>query len=462
MNSEPRHWLSRLRTSLEIPAPEAAHTLRRIEIVERNLLLPVKCGGIAMLLYSFAFTSWFGTVFSALNVAVDYVQYFIGIYVAVNVAVGVILVNLRRVPLPLLQWTVFFVSLVDGVFVGALVLVSGGYDSILYWLFVVFIMRNAASVPAALPQLVLNFCISLCYVLAGVLEVAMIHNVAENLSDKTRLALDMELRENSIEQFLSRIVALWLMAACCYGIQVLLEKQRLALEEAREFWLREGQLRSAGRLAAEITHQIKNPLAIINTAAYSLRRALGDARADGVRQVEIIQEEVERSDRIITQLMGYAKLAEGHVERLDVTAELDEAIKQVFPRGADYATRIQRDYGGHFPPLLMQRSHLSEVLINLLQNAREATGGAGHISVRARSHPDRSVEIEIADDGPGIPPDKVERIFEPYYTTKSKGTGLGLAIVRHNVELYAGKVRLESALGKGARFTLVFPAKTQI
>jgi signal transduction histidine kinase len=80
--------------------------------------------------------------------------------------------------------------------------------------------------------------------------------------------------------------------------------------------------------------------------------------------------------------------------------------------------------------------------------------------VAADSHHDHSVEISVRDDGPGIPPDKTERVFEAYYTTKEHGTGLGLAIVKHNVELYDGTVRLESGLGKGAAFTLVFPAKT--
>ena len=70
-----------------------------------------------------------------------------------------------------------------------------------------------------------------------------------------------------------------------------------------------------------------------------------------------------------------------------------------------------------------------------------------------------SIEISIADDGPGIAPDKVERVFEAYFTTKEKGTGLGLAIVKHNAELYGGSVRLDSALGKGAKFTVIFPAR---
>ena len=68
--------------------------------------------------------------------------------------------------------------------------------------------------------------------------------------------------------------------------------------------------------------------------------------------------------------------------------------------------------------------------------------------------------VSVRDDGPGIPADKQENIFEAYYTTKEKGTGLGLATVKHNVELYGGTVHVQSALGKGARFTVTFPAKS--
>jgi signal transduction histidine kinase len=111
----------------------------------------------------------------------------------------------------------------------------------------------------------------------------------------------------------------------------------------------------------------------------------------------------------------------------------------------------------------MQRRHFSETIVNLLQNAREALGEqGGNIFLEAKCTSDYSVVISIRDDGPGIPPEKLERIFEPYYTTKDKGTGLGLATVKHNVELYGGKIRLDSELGKGACFHLIFPAKTQI
>jgi signal transduction histidine kinase len=178
--------------------------------------------------------------------------------------------------------------------------------------------------------------------------------------------------------------------------------------------------------------------------------------------MEIIREEVERSDKIITQIMGYAQLAEGHVEKLNLIEEVNHAVDQTFPAAVETGVQVERRFAAHLPPLLMQRDHLSQILVNLLQNAREALSGKGKVTVSVSVRRDEAVEIIIADNGPGISPDKVEKVFEQYYSTKEKGTGLGLAIVKHNVELYAGKVRAESELGKGARFILTFPAKTVV
>jgi signal transduction histidine kinase len=273
-------------------------------------------------------------------------------------------------------------------------------------------------------------------------------------------ALHLIPHENLGQPFVLRLLVLWLMTISCYGAQVLLERQRLATEEAEEFATREEQLRSAGRLAAEFAHQIKNPLAIINNAAFSLQRALRNGKAESAQQIEIIQEEVSRADRIVTQIMGYAQLTEGRIEKLNVIEELNRALAQVFPPAVPTGIRVHREFGQTFPPLLMQRGHLSEIFVNLLKNAREAVGESGNVFITADCHWDHSVEISVRDDGPGVPPDKIGRIFEAYYTTKKNGTGLGLAIVKHNVELYGGTVRVESGLGKGATFTLNFPAKT--
>jgi signal transduction histidine kinase len=397
---------------------------------------------------------------------------------------------------------------------------TGGYQSFLYWLYLGLIVRAAVSVPRATSQLAVNFALIGCYLVAGFINISIDQSQAEqrradravsaamhramntnparhsfprgtgrlggmaaSLTNSPRAAGQTnaatapaqpsryaqeeegsgtlsEPADSTGQPLLVRLVLLLLVTACSYGVQVLLERQRQAVEEASEFALREGQLRSAGRLAAEFAHQLKNPLAIINTAAFSLQRTLKEGRGDGAAQLEMIKEEVERADRIITDVMGYAQLSEGHVEKLEVGQELDLAIGRVFPPAAGYAIQVHRLFTLDCPPLLMVRRHASECFVNLLQNAREALGGKGNVWVGARCPDGQMIEISVQDDGPGIPAEKLERVFEAYYTTKAKGTGLGLATVKHNVELYGGRVRLESKLGKGARFVLSLPART--
>lgn len=455
MKPSHRQSLKRFAELLEIPAPDHPRLLRRIQIVEGNIMLPVKAVFIGMILYSFHSSAWFGQTLSLLDVTTEMVQIIFRFYILANLLFVLVLLRAERLPMALVQWTVVTSSLVDGLLIAAMALITGGLDSILFWLFLVLVVRNAASVPPGFSQLLLGFVISLCYVLVAVLDVS----IAKSLDDTTRQALDMTPHEELGEPFVLRMAVLWLTAICCYGGQVLLERQRLAVEEAEEFAAREGQLRSAGRLAAEFAHQIKNPLAVINNTAFSLQRSLREGKSTVAPQVEIIQEEVARADRVITQIMGYAQLSEGHVEKLNVVEELDRAIAQVFPPAVPTNIKLQRAYGHGFPPLLMQRGHLSEILVNLLKNAREAVGERGNVVVTANHHRDHAIEISVRDDGAGIPPDKIERIFEAYYTTKERGTGLGLAIVKHNIELYGGNVHVESELGKGAKFSLTFPAK---
>jgi signal transduction histidine kinase len=420
-------------------------------------MLPIKAFFIGMIWYSFSYSRpWVGQISSTLDVTVEMVQLLFWFYILANFILAAILIGAKHFPLALVQWTVVTDGLIDGIFVAVMALLTGGLDSILFWLFVALIVRNAASVPAGFPQLFLNFATSLCYALVAVLDVV----ISKNMDEFTRHALDLTPQENLGQPFALRLAVLLLTTICCYGAQVLLERQRLAAEEAGEFSARENQLRSAGRLAAEFAHQIKNPLAIINSAVFSLQRSLREDKPAASQQIEIIREEVARADKVITQIMGYAQLSEGRVEKLDVRQELDTAVAQIFPASMPTKIQIHREYAPHIPPLLMQRGHLSETLLNLLKNAREALGERGHVFIAVDCCGYDSVEISVRDNGPGIPANKIERVFEAYYSTKEKGTGLGLSIVKHNVELYGGKIHVDSEIGIGTQFVVTFPAKS--
>jgi len=485
------------------------------------------------------------------RVVFETIQNVFAAYAMLVAATTALFFVVRRFPPGIVQWIVFIIGLGDGVFLGGLTVLTGGFESPLYWVYPAVIVLNAISIPLAMPQIVLNLVLSIFFLLAVIIESSVnlepnqlgsLHKPSQKisadyiknlpalvawlrrppepmpeslqvqlseseraklsppplwdqLSETTRARLSAYLQTGADEaeakkelvKDLNRIVSptrhyfvpaeppevkaapyvlrtavLVLLTFCCYGVQGLAAGQQRAEEEQKEFLVRTEQLHGAGRLAAEFAHQIKNPLAIINNVTFSLQRAIKDTKTGTAMQIQIIREEVAKADRIITQIMGYAQLAEGRIEKLSVTEELDRVIQEVFPAGVPSDIRVQRQYDDSFPPLLMQRPHFSESVANLLRNAREAVGKKGEILVQARCLRDYSVKVIVRDNGPGIPRDKLERIFEAYYTTKERGTGLGLAIVKHNAELYGGHVHVESELGKGAEFTLLFPAKTLI
>jgi signal transduction histidine kinase len=497
---------------LVTPSADTAYQADRLRFMERNIGLTVKAVVGGILYYYLFLSTWFEGLSKVGDVTFETVYQLFLAYLIINIIVAVILVLMDRLPLRIVQSAVFTSNFLDGLFLAAVTLITGGLESIAYWVFLALIIRNAFSFPVASLQLGLNVLMICCYLLASVVDKTIDKAITDlnrttialdeefpstrprqsrNLSHRSRAETtaplppaakrkgktasiednparwpfegneaDREESKHDTQYLLMRIFLLLLMTACGYGVQVLFDKQQRADEEAREFALRQEQLRSAGRLAAEIAHQIKNPLGIINNAAFTLQRTVKEGKSTITQQIRIIREEVERSDRIITELIGYAQLAEGRVEKLNVVEVLDSAIEQVFPPAAKFQIDVKRDYGSALPPILIQRGHLSEIFVNLLQNAREALQGQGTIEVGAHYVENYSVMVSVSDDGAGIPPEIQQKIFEPYFTTKEKGTGLGLAIVKHNVETYGGSVKVESELGKGTRFTLIFPGRT--
>jgi signal transduction histidine kinase len=516
---------------------EPAEQTRRHVARQRNIFLPARLIVAAVVLYQIYTSPWLVNVVNAYGVIVETIQsVFVG-YALLMLVATVFFVVVRRFPPGIIQWLVFFFGLADGIFLGGLTILTGGFESILYWVYLALIILNAASIPLATPQIVLNLTLGIIFLTAGLLEADTepaltlgsfrrpIQKITfeetqdqevlkaaiwleqspkpfrkytwDSLADLTRSniqsfiahptnaaeireLLDREVNvifpsprsyaavvdppleppEATGSHYVLQVAVLVLLTFCCYGVQVLAAGQRRADEERNEFIVRGEQLRSAGRLAAEVAHQIKNPLAIINNVTFSLQKNFARENPTAGQQIEIIREEVTKADRIITQIMGYAQLTEGRVEKLNVVDELNRAIQEVFPVGVPTSLQIRRDFAGTLPPLLMQRKHFTDAISNLLQNAREASPAGGTIHIVARFLPNESVIITVQDEGPGIPREKLERIFEAYYSTKPQGSGLGLAVVKHNTELYGGMVRVESELGKGGKFTLIFPSKT--
>jgi signal transduction histidine kinase len=435
-------------------------TTARIKSMEQNIGLPVKLMIIGLLIYYLFLQgeSWFEDLNDLRKIALQMIKQVFVYYLCINIVVGMFLATLNRFPFRFVQWVVLVSGIVDALFLAAIMLITGGYDSVLYWGFVALILRNSVSLSHPSLQIIANGSMIISYIISGFLDIIICKWELEYSDLYEQIISDESV---SAEPFFLRVFLLIIIASCSFGILYIFDQQRKELEEAREFAKRQEQLRTNGRLAAEIAHQLKNPLSIINNASFTLQRTVKQGKTI-TQQIKIIREEVDRSDRILTELMGYAQLSEGRVERIDVKDVLDSAIDQVFPQAAQFDVSIHCNFAQALPSLLAQRNHISEIFVNLLQNSREALAGKGNIWISTKfSHP-YSVIIEVSDDGPGIPSEKCKFIFEPYYTTKENGSGLGLAIVKHNTELYNGTVEVESTNGRGTLFTLRFPARTMV
>ena len=500
-------WFRSLFKAPEVSSEQQAD---RIRFMERDVCLTIKVIVLSALAYYFFFYDWFEGVVGLGETDVETVRKALRAYLAANVIIGGMVLAMDYLPVSLVQWGVFVLNIVDGTFVALLIVITGGLESTIYWVFLVLIIRAAVSITRVRQQIGVNLFLILCYLFSGLVDLTLKElkldgpDTSETFvaaPEKVMLQPPVPRRpplptggpgkrrtirpdggeqqlevgqafllaitglsdRNALQGLLSRVLLLLLLAMSCYGINVLADLQLQAAEEAQEFAIRQEQLRSTGRLAAEIAHQLKNPLAIINNAAFSLQKSLKESKETkpaALQQLDMIREEVGRSDRILTELMGYAQLAEGRVERLAVHEEIEHALQRVFPPALPHEVQVQVRCPDALPPLLMQRAHLGEVLVNLLTNARDAMNAKGRIEIVGSLDAAGAVVVSIADTGPGIPDYQREHIFEPYFSTKEKGTGLGLAIVRHNTEIYGGRVAVESTLGAGTKFTLRFPAKT--
>jgi signal transduction histidine kinase len=240
------------------------------------------------------------------------------------------------------------------------------------------------------------------------------------------------------------------------------EKMTASLRDGQQALVRSEKLAGVGRMAAGVAHEVGNPLAAILGYVETL---LGETEARPIdpalrRDVlERVRAETERIHRIIQELLEYARpAADDAVEAVDVARVAAAAVSLVRAQARGQRARIDVDV----PPLRARASagRLTQVLVNLLLNAADATDGGGHIRVEAAAK-DGRVVIAVEDDGPGVAPEHRARLFEPFFSTKDpgKGTGLGLSVSLAIVERWGGTVRLADR-ARGARFEVELPAAT--
>jgi two-component system, NtrC family, sensor kinase len=268
---------------------------------------------------------------------------------------------------------------------------------------------------------------------------------------------------------------------------------RLLAEQA--LVVRAEKMASVGRLAAGIAHEIGNPLGAINGYTHIVRRRL---RATGLEdELDAIERETARIDRIVRGLLDYARPRRATPESIDIEECVDRVVTMLRDQGVLKEVQVHTDIAPDVPELSGDRHELEQALVNLLLNAADVMNGSGMVTIAARGdslvsvrddvtprkddpasvlverdrnprvrawlhrvgEPTRILTITVADSGPGVSPEDAERIFDPFFTTKppGKGTGLGLAIVARIVDNLGGVVWVRPAREGGAAFVMMFP-----
>ena len=229
-----------------------------------------------------------------------------------------------------------------------------------------------------------------------------------------------------------------------------------ALDEGRRRAAETERLRAYRESARRVAHELKNPLTPIRFAVDRLRRQVPNELLD---TVDVLATETQRLERIAKSFSEFGRLPEGPSAEIDVREMVLHSAVSSLPPGMILVTNLDTT----LPPIVGHHDALSGALSNVVLNAVDACNGKGTITVDAHlvgNGAGKSIEIAVSDDGAGIAPEELARIWEPYVTHKPGGTGLGLAIARQAVLAHDGTVEATSTLGKGTRIRFVLPVQS--
>jgi len=244
------------------------------------------------------------------------------------------------------------------------------------------------------------------------------------------------------------------MGAIFYNQRGHLQKVRSLEQEIN----RKERLSELGNMAATVAHEIRNPLNSVSMGLQRLKAEFtptGDAEEYG-HFLQLMQDEVRRLNSIVEQFLSLARPFKLHQEQIQIDAFLDEITTLLAADAHASKVDIALRVAPNLPPLRADRNYIKQLLLNLMLNGMQAMPAGGKLSVQAVADQE-FIRLNISDQGIGIEPEKLSKIFEPYFTTKTNGSGLGLAIARRIAEAHGGKITAESRLGQGSCFRVSLP-----
>jgi PAS domain S-box-containing protein len=242
------------------------------------------------------------------------------------------------------------------------------------------------------------------------------------------------------------------------------EERTRELREAQEQLVRHEKLAVLGQMASSVGHELRNPLAVITSALYYLKLVQPDADEKIKKYLDMIQQEVRTSEKIITDLLDFARVKSVDRESVSVSDLIRQTLER-FPAPA--SVQVNLEIPTDLPRIFVDPRQMIQVLGNLTVNACQAMKDGGQLTVSSyqlsvNTTPlvtDNWILITVKDTGVGISTENMKKLFEPLFTTKSKGIGLGLAVSKKLTEANGGRIKVESEPGKGSTFTVWLPVK---
>jgi signal transduction histidine kinase len=221
------------------------------------------------------------------------------------------------------------------------------------------------------------------------------------------------------------------------------------------------KMAALGKLVGAVAHEINNPLAgILATSQLMLEEAKqGGLDASILDDVEEIRSAAWRSKKIIDDLLGFTSEAK-ELEETNLLAAVHSSL--AFAKSALREIAVKVHTEGAVPKALVSVNSLQQVLFNLITNAAQAMNGKGSLEIRI-AREEQCYRIDVRDNGPGIPPEKLSHVFDPFHTSKQEGvgTGLGLSIVRSLIHKMGARIEVSSAVGKGTEFRIFLPRQAE-
>jgi len=292
-----------------------------------------------------------------------------------------------------------------------------------------------------------------------ILDGAKIHGLYLRLIGKAAKSVPVEVNgfcwhrengDNQVQMIMHNISERELLQQEIQRYTQLLEKQvevrTHELNETQNRLIMSEKMASVGQLAAGIAHELRNPLSIIGTAVYYLTRILKDSANQKVKEhLEIIQSEIVRSQKIITNLLDFSRRSSAERESADINKIIRQTLSLIERDLANHDITLELDLCP-LPLCFVNVDEMKQAFLNLLMNAKDAMVNGGVLSIRTYLYDKQSLVVEIHDTGIGIDAAHLEKIFDPFFSTKGdhNGVGLGLSLVHSSIQRNRGKIQVES------------------